>query len=224
MGHIAANCWFKTNQADFVEEDLAYENKEESKLFMAYFDSTDDKSSVWFVDSGCSNHMSGTRSVFKELDETQKRQIRLGDNKSIQVEGRAPHTPKQNGVAERKNRTVVEMARSLLKARSLPNQLWAKDVTNDMYLLTISPIKAVWNQTPYEAWIGKKPRIHLTQTHHCPLPVVQVVPDQPLHKNLLIQEDLDHWRKYMNLAHLLSLHLILQLLKKLQEMRNGEVQ
>ncbi|MDM1070863.1 DDE-type integrase/transposase/recombinase, partial [Myroides sp. 1372] len=36
-----------------------------------------------------------------------------------------PHTPQQNGVAERMNRTLVEKARSMLKAKSLPNMLWA---------------------------------------------------------------------------------------------------
>ena len=42
---------------------------------------------VWFLDSGCSNHMSGTKSLFKDLDESKKSDVRLGDNKKIQVEG-----------------------------------------------------------------------------------------------------------------------------------------
>ncbi|XP_069148053.1 uncharacterized protein [Solanum lycopersicum] len=37
--------------------------------------------------SGCSNHMSGTKSLFKDLDESKKSDVRLGDNKKIQVEG-----------------------------------------------------------------------------------------------------------------------------------------
>lgn len=52
--------------------------------------------SVWFVDSGCSNHMSGTKSLFRDLDETQKRKISLGDNKKIQVEGRGTVAMKIN--------------------------------------------------------------------------------------------------------------------------------
>ncbi|KAL6312732.1 hypothetical protein AAG906_015139 [Vitis piasezkii] len=47
----------------------------------------------------------------------------------------------QNGVAERKNRTVVEMARSMMKAKNLSNHFWAKEL----------------NRTPYEAWYGRKP-------------------------------------------------------------------
>uniref|UniRef100_A0A3Q7HIM5 Uncharacterized protein n=1 Tax=Solanum lycopersicum TaxID=4081 RepID=A0A3Q7HIM5_SOLLC len=42
---------------------------------------------VWFLDSGCSNHMSGTKSLFKDLDESKKSDVRLGDNKKVQVEG-----------------------------------------------------------------------------------------------------------------------------------------
>lgn len=45
-------------------------------------------SDVWFVDGGYSNHMSGKRSMFKELDELQKMQVRLEDDKQIQVEGK----------------------------------------------------------------------------------------------------------------------------------------
>ncbi|KAL3506654.1 hypothetical protein ACH5RR_032036 [Cinchona calisaya] len=38
----------------------------------------------------------------------------------------APHTPEQNGIAERKNWTVVEMTRSMLRSQNLPNQFWAE--------------------------------------------------------------------------------------------------
>ena len=41
---------------------------------------------VWFVDNGCSHHITGDRSAFKEFVATRKKQIWLGDNKQIQVE------------------------------------------------------------------------------------------------------------------------------------------
>ena len=43
---------------------------------------------LWFVDSGCSNHMTDTKSLFKELDETQKIKVQLGNTKEMQVEGK----------------------------------------------------------------------------------------------------------------------------------------
>ncbi|XP_057990424.1 uncharacterized protein LOC131172900 [Hevea brasiliensis] len=96
-------------------------------------------SEIWFLDSSCSSHMTGMKSVFKELDESQKIRVTLGDVNPLQVEGKdtiaintsnengisrgltAPYTPVQNIVAEQKNYTIVEMARSLLQARGLPN-------------------------------------------------------------------------------------------------------
>ncbi|CAL9100845.1 unnamed protein product [Musa textilis] len=61
------------------------------------------------------------------------------EENSIRRELTAPYTPEQNGVAERKNRTVVEMARSLLKGKHLPNQFWAEAIATAIYLLNISP-------------------------------------------------------------------------------------
>lgn len=59
--------------------------------------------------------------------------------------------------AEGKNRTMVNMARSLLKGNGLPNWYWAEVVTTTIYLLNISPIKAFQNCAPYEIWKGSKP-------------------------------------------------------------------
>lgn len=44
------------------------------------------------------------------------------------------------------------MARSLVKAKELPNQYRAEAIATSVYLLNISPTKAILNQTPYEAW------------------------------------------------------------------------
>ena len=69
------------------------------------------------------------------------------------------HTPQQNDVAERKNRTIVEMARSMLKGKGLPNQYWAEAVSTAVYILNRSPTKAVRDKTPYKAWHGRKPHV-----------------------------------------------------------------
>ncbi|KAL0426868.1 UNVERIFIED_CONTAM: Retrovirus-related Pol polyprotein from transposon TNT 1-94 [Sesamum latifolium] len=67
------------------------------------------------------------------------------------------YTPQQNGLAERKNRTIVEMARSMLKGKGVPNLYWAEAVHTAVYILNWSPTKAVRNKTPFEAWYKKKP-------------------------------------------------------------------
>ncbi|XP_022974781.1 uncharacterized protein LOC111473517 [Cucurbita maxima] len=69
-------------------DNRAENEEEEEKLFVAYMDTNPKKGDLWFVDSGCSNHMTGTKSLFKELDETQKIKVQLGNTKEMQVEGK----------------------------------------------------------------------------------------------------------------------------------------
>ena len=89
------------------------------------------------------------------------------DENGIQRELTAPYTPEQNGVAKRKNRTVVEMARSLLQAKGLPNQFWGEAVATAVYILTLSPTRAVPDQTPYVAWTGRKPWVSHLKIFGC---------------------------------------------------------
>uniref|UniRef100_A0A803MD58 Retrovirus-related Pol polyprotein from transposon TNT 1-94-like beta-barrel domain-containing protein n=1 Tax=Chenopodium quinoa TaxID=63459 RepID=A0A803MD58_CHEQI len=63
-------------------------HEDESRLFMAHSHISSSNHDVWFLDSGCSNQMSGARSLFKELDESKTGDVRLGDNKQMQVAGR----------------------------------------------------------------------------------------------------------------------------------------
>ncbi|KAJ0082908.1 hypothetical protein Patl1_12101 [Pistacia atlantica] len=47
---------------------------------------------IWFLDSGCSNHMTGIKSLFTELDKSYKIKVRLEDDKQMQVEGKGTVT------------------------------------------------------------------------------------------------------------------------------------
>ena len=69
------------------------------------------------------------------------------------------HTPQQNGVAKRKNRIIVEMARSMLKGKGLPDTFWAEAVNTAVYILNRSYTKAVKDMTPLQAFSGKKPSV-----------------------------------------------------------------
>ncbi|BBH09623.1 ADP glucose pyrophosphorylase large subunit 1 [Prunus dulcis] len=71
----------------------------------------------------------------------------------------ARYTPQQNGVAERKNRTIMELARSMLKAKAMPNRFWAEAVACAVYLLNHASSNSVEGKTPQEAWSGLKPCI-----------------------------------------------------------------
>jgi hypothetical protein len=63
-----------------------------------------------------------------------------------------PHTPYQNGVSKRKNRAIVECARSMLKGKNIFNSLWVEAINTTMYLQDRSPTKFLENKTSYEAF------------------------------------------------------------------------
>ena len=79
----------------------------------------------------------------------------------------APYTPQQNGVVERRNRTVVAMARSMLKEMKLPSFLWGEAVRHSIYLLNRLPTRALSELTPYEAWTGVKPSLGHIRVFGC---------------------------------------------------------
>eukprot|EP00253_Pinus_taeda_P024581 PITA_24581 len=81
------------------------------------------------------------------------------DNHGIKRQLTTPYTPQQNSVVERRNRTVVEMAHSMLQHRNVPNKFWAKAVFTVVYLLNRSPTQVVKGKTPEEVWSGRKPQI-----------------------------------------------------------------
>lgn len=78
-----------------------------------------------------------------------------------------PYTPQHNGVVERKNRTIMNLARSMLHEKELPNFLWAEAVSTTVYTLNRSPTKALVNQTPLHAWTGTKPFVSHMKTFGC---------------------------------------------------------
>lgn len=70
-----------------------------------------------------------------------------------------PYTPQQNGAAERTNRTLVELGRSIMIAKQLPKSLWAETVNAVVHILNHAGTSAVEGKSPYELFFGKIPRI-----------------------------------------------------------------
>ncbi|GKB90966.1 retrovirus-related pol polyprotein from transposon TNT 1-94 [Tanacetum coccineum] len=68
-------------------------------------------------------------------------------------------TPQQNGVVERRNRTLVEAARTMLIFSWLPEFLWAEAVATACFTQNRSIIHTRYNKTPYELLRGRKPNI-----------------------------------------------------------------
>ena len=78
--------------------------------------------------------------------------------KGISHEFTNPHTPEQNGVSERFNRTIIEAVRTMIIHAKLPLFLWAEAVSAAVYIHNRCPTAALKDSTPYEYWFGKKTR------------------------------------------------------------------
>ena len=77
----------------------------------------------------------------------------------IKKEHTAPHTPQQNGVAERKNGTMVGAAKAMLFDQGLPLFLWAKAYRIAVYIQNKCPHTALGRKTPKEVLTSTRPNV-----------------------------------------------------------------
>ncbi|MCO5557929.1 hypothetical protein L7F22_011502 [Adiantum nelumboides] len=78
-----------------------------------------------------------------------------------------PYTPSQNGVVERKNRTIMEMARAMLAHASLPRSYWAEACNTAVYIQNRFPTRALQDMTPFQAYYGRKPTVSHFRVFGC---------------------------------------------------------
>jgi transposase InsO family protein len=78
-----------------------------------------------------------------------------------------PGEPQQNGVAERRNRTLMDMVRSMLSYSTLPVNLWMEVLKTAIHILNKVPSKSV-PTTPYERWTGREPSLRYMHIWGCP--------------------------------------------------------
>ena len=76
-------------------------------------------------------------------------------------------SPQQNGVAERRNRTLMEMVRSMMCHATLPVSFWGYALETAAYILNLVPSKSV-PRTPYEMWTRQKPSLNHLKIWGCP--------------------------------------------------------
>ncbi|KAI3735349.1 hypothetical protein L6452_14844 [Arctium lappa] len=94
------------------------------------------------------------------------------EEKGIERQYSAPRTPQQNGVAERRNRTLIEAARSLLADSKLPITFWAEAVNTACYVQNRVLVVKPKNKTPYELLNKRKPFIGFFKPFGCPCTIL----------------------------------------------------
>ncbi|KAD3066358.1 hypothetical protein E3N88_34238 [Mikania micrantha] len=89
-------------------------------------------------------------------------------SKGIQRQYSIPRTPEQNGVVERKNRTLIEAARTMLADSGLPLTFWAEAVNTACYVQNRVLVNQRWLKTPYEILHSLTPLISFFRAFGCP--------------------------------------------------------
>lgn len=97
----------------------------------------------------------------KEFDNKKMRE--LMDSEGTKMVITNPYTPQQNGCAERSNRTIGELALTMLVSKDLPKFLWAEAVNAAVYILNRTGPSSVEGKTPYELFVEKS--VHLNRFH-----------------------------------------------------------
>ncbi|GKC94298.1 putative ribonuclease H-like domain-containing protein [Tanacetum coccineum] len=142
-------------------------------------------------DSGCSRHMTGNKDFLTDYQDMMECFVCLrSDNgtefknremdefcgqKGIKREYSVARTPQQNGVAERKNRTLIEAARTILADSLLPIVFWVEAVNTACYVLNRVLVTKPHNKTPYELIIGRAPSISFMRPFGCPVTILNTL-------------------------------------------------
>ncbi|XP_020080575.1 uncharacterized protein LOC109704222 [Ananas comosus] len=88
-GHYSKDCWYKKTEGlnhyidSSIEDEVA-----KTSLLLACQDEVKDPEYVWFLDSGASNHMCGSRELFVEMDESVDGNVKFGDSSKVPIKGK----------------------------------------------------------------------------------------------------------------------------------------
>lgn len=179
--------WRATEKLQLIHTDLAGPQRtaslKESKYYIIFIDDFSRMCWIYFLQS--KSEVAGVFWKFKLWIEKQSgcmiQALRSDNGKEytsaqftmfceeagIEHQLTTPYTPQQNGVSERKNRTIMEMARCMLHEKGLPKEFWAEAANTAVFLLNRLPTKAVDGKTPFEVWYDYKPLLENFKVFGC---------------------------------------------------------
>ncbi|GJR17436.1 putative ribonuclease H-like domain-containing protein [Tanacetum coccineum] len=97
------------------------------------------------------------------------------ERKGIKREFSVAITPQQNGVAERKNRTLIEAVRTMLADSKLPTTFWAEAVNTACYVQNRVLITKPHNKTPYELFLSRKLALGFMRPFGCLVTILNTI-------------------------------------------------
>ncbi|GJW32165.1 putative ribonuclease H-like domain-containing protein [Tanacetum coccineum] len=95
--------------------------------------------------------------------------------KGIKREFSVARTSQQNGVAERKNRTLIELVRTMLADSLLPTTFWAETINTACYVQSRVLATKPHNKTPYELLISRPPNLDFMRPFRCPVTILNTL-------------------------------------------------
>ena len=184
---IKEQVWRASNPLELIHTDLCGPMQNDSvggnRYFITFIDDYSRMCWVYFL-----RNKSGALNVFKkfkafvELQSGHKlkklRSDRGGEYTSKEFEEfcekqgmerqlTVAYSPQQNGVAERRNRTICEMGRSMLIEKGMPVTFWAEAVNTAVYIQNRCYTTSVAEKTPFEAFTGRKPGVKHLKVFGC---------------------------------------------------------
>jgi transposase InsO family protein len=86
------------------------------------------------------------------------------EEEGVKHEFSSPYTPQQNGVVERKNRTLLDMARTMLDEYKTSDRFWAEAFNTACYAINRLYLHRILKKTSYELLTGKSPTFHILES------------------------------------------------------------
>nr|GEY66371.1 retrotransposon protein, putative, Ty1-copia subclass [Tanacetum cinerariifolium] len=174
-GHWKSNCPLYLEELRKNKDKAKHGAAASSNLFMIALFNLTYKLNSWVYDTECGIHVCNTLQGFKEEMKLSygEQYPQVGNEAQAAIEAigqlTSPYTPQQNGVYERRNRTLLDMVRSMFNLTKLPLSFWdyaLESLESVVRILNMVPTKNV-DKTPYEIWHGKAPNLSYLKVWGC---------------------------------------------------------
>lgn len=88
FGHLQKECYSNTQPQNQQQANYIEEKQGEGNMFYASQNASEKRNDVWYIDSGCSNHMTGDKSIFVSIDTSINSQVKMGNGALVKAQGK----------------------------------------------------------------------------------------------------------------------------------------